>query len=503
MNKITLVVLAALAASASSLAQTVPFQSTLRSTTGSGIGQSPLPTGSQFDPRVEAAIQYVGNLTLVEDGEPQIDQAGLELAPGFYASYSTGMFVGAIDYSLIGRAWEDSDFDDVSHRLSANGAWVAIPEWFRVSAQASYDDSVIDPRAGLNYGSLGIFGPGNLVETATASVAPELQHRFGWAEFTARYAYGRTWYLDEGKGQPAVGFVSNQDSTDQSAYVSLGTADTGSPLYATTFYEWEKSEFDTALPYEYERAGLDVGYQVTRTLTLLGDVGRESDLDESTTEGGLDSSFWSAGLRWQPNERTSAEGRYGERFFGSSWSLAATHQARQLEFSASYSEEPTVETRTLSLGDFDPGTLPPGLPDVNPGSINSAPFISRNANAGIRAAGSRTTLSLTAYQNERDYLRAARADETDTGVGLVATRQLASNLSADLELSWSEFERSFAVDPNDPVDGGTYDDVQAILRLNRGSGAHLTLSAEAGYLERSGDTEYDGWWTGLRARWTP
>ena len=43
-----------------------------------------------------------------------------------------------------------------------------------------------------------------------------------------------------------------------------------------------------------------------------------------------------------------------------------------------------------------------------------------------------------------------------------------------------------------------------MARLNRQSGDKLTLSAEAGYLTRSGDLEdYDGWWTGLRARWTP
>lgn len=503
MNTLTPAVVAALAVSAGAAAQTVPFQSTLRNTTGIGIGRSELPKGARFEPRVEAAIQYVANLTLVEDAEPQVDMAGLEMAPGFYASYSSGVFTGAIDYSLIGRSWEDSDFNDVSNRLSANGEWVAIPEWFRVGSQASYDDTVIDPSAGLDYGGLGIFGPGNLAEVATASIVPVLQHRIDWVEFTAQYAYGRTWYLDEGKGQPTVGFVTDQDSTDQSIDVSVGIADTGSPLHAAAFYEWQDSEYETALPYRYERAGLEGGYRITRTLTLLGDAGSESDLDENTTEGGLDSTFWSAGLRWQPNERTSAEGRYGERFFGSSWSLAATHQVRQLEFSASYSEEPTVETRTLSLGDFDPGTLPTGVPDLNPGSINSAPHIARNANVGLRAVGSRTTLSLTAYQDERDYLRAARADETDTGIAFGATRQIASNLSTDLVLSWSEYERSFALVPNDPTSDETNDDLQAILRLNRASGAHMTLSAEAGYLERSGDTEYDGWWVGLRARWTP
>ena len=501
MNRITLAVMVALAGAAAH-AQTSPFQSPSRNSFGSGIGQSALPKGGQLELRVESALQYVSNMTLAEDGDPQIDQAGLELAPGFYGSYSSGNFIGAIDYSLIGRAWEDSDFNDVSQRMNANGRWSAVPEWFSVNGQASYNDSVIDTRAGLNYGGLGIFGPGNLTEVATASVSPVLQHQFNAVEFTAQYSYGRTWYLDEGKGQPVVGFVTDQDSTDQSAYVGVGTADKGAPLYGTAFYEWQKSEYDTALPYKFERAGLDAGYQVTRTLALVGDVGAESDLDASTTQGGLDSDFWSLGLRWVPNERTSAEGRYGERFFGSSWSLSVRHQARMLEFTASYSEEPTVETRTLSLGDFDPGTLPPGGSNIDFGRLSSSPFIARNASAGIRAVGSRTTLGLTGYHYERDYLRATREDETGFGGAFTATRQLASNLSADFTLSYDDYDRSFDLDPLATGTSGDQD-TQAIVRLNRQSGEKLTLSAEAGYLTRSGDQDYDGWWTGLRARWTP
>ena len=276
------------------------------------------------------------------------------------------------------------------------------------------------------------------------------------------------------------------------------------------YYDWQKSEYDNALPYKYERAGLDLGYRVARTLTLLGTFGVESDLDESSTEGGLDSSYWNAGARWEPNERTSAEARYGERFFGSSWLLDVRHRARLLEFYASYSEEPTVETRTLSLGDFNPGELPPGAPNVGTGRLNSSPFVARNAAAGVTAVGSRTTLRLAAYQNERDYLRALRQDDTQTGLSFGATRQIASNLSADFDVSYSLWE--YEVD-NAAGSAGTsdYEDITTTLRLNRQTGKNLTLSAEAGYLTRSSDAEdapltdqdYDGWWVGLRARWTP
>lgn len=502
---------ALLAMAGTAAAQTVPFQAPQRWQIGSGVGQADLPKGGVFEPRIEAAVQYVGNIDLAADGEPQIDTAGFEAAPGFYASYSSGTARAAIDYSLVARWWEDSDFNDVSQRLGANGEWNVVPEWFSLRGQATYDDAVIDPRVSANYGGLGIFGAGNLTEYATASLSPLLRHRFGDLEAIAQYTYGRTWYFDEGKGQPVLGFVSNQDSTDEAVNLSFGTAaDAGARVLASVFYEWQRSEYETALPYKYEQLGIDAGMRVQRTLALVGRVGQESDLDASTTEGGFDSTFWNLGLRWNPNERTMAEGRIGERFFGNTWLLSVTHRARLLEFNASYSEEPTVETRTLSLGGFDPGDLPPSSPGVDLGRLNSSPFVARSATAGVRAVGSRTTMGLSAYQFERDYLQAIRQDETQSGVAFDATRQLASNLSADFGLSYNWYDYA-SIDAIAGSSSSDYRDLTATVRLNRRSGEKLTLSGEAGYLDRNSDgatlpgvsTDYDGWWVGLRARWTP
>ena len=126
----------------------MPYTAPQRFSVGGGIGQQELQRGTVFLPRVEGAIQYVDNINLAEDGDDQIDTAGIEVAPGFYASYSSDAFTGAIDYTLIGRAWEDSDYNDVTHRLAANGEWFAVPEWFAVRGQASYSDTVIDPARG-------------------------------------------------------------------------------------------------------------------------------------------------------------------------------------------------------------------------------------------------------------------------------------------------------------------------------------------------------------------
>jgi len=492
----------ALAMTGVAVAQTVPYQSGQRAAIGSGLGQTALPSGGVFQPRIEAALQYSSNMDLAVSGEEQTDSASLELAPGFYASYSTGAVTAAIDYALVGRAWEDSDANDVTHSLAANGEWMAIPEWFALRGQATYGDTIIDSRESLNYGGRGTFGRSNLTEVATATGSPILRHRFGDFEVVAQYSYGRTWYLDEGKGELDGGFDLGRDAIDQDANFRFGTAESGSRLTGGVFYDWQDSDFENQLPYRFERAGIDAGLQISRTLSIVADGGKESALQLSTTEGGLDEDFWSAGLRWAPNERSSAEARYGERFFGESYSISVNHAARLLEFQASYSEDPMVETRRLSLFDIFPGELPPGIPDFDLGLYNR-PYVAKDANLGVSAAGSRTTLRLSIYQYERDFIDEALVNETSQGVRLGATRRLASNLTADLSLSYSDIER--ADDFDNPLSTATSSDydTEALLRLNRMSGGKLTLSGEAGWFQRSGGLDYDGWWVGLRAKYEP
>lgn len=508
---ITALAMVAGAAQAQGAAYTTPqpYQAPVRYTIGTGIGQQGLQRGTVFLPRVEGAIQYVSNINLARDDEREIDTAGLEVAPGFYASYFSNAFTGAIDYSLIGRVWGDSDYNDVSHRLAANGQWYAVPEWFSLRGQASYYDSVLNPSRSLNYGRLGIFGASNLTDVATASISPVLSHNFNRFQFTAQYSYGWTWYLNEGKGQPTFGFVTQQDSEDQFAKLSLGTAQDGRRLSGQIYYDWQHSEYETAIPYEYERAGISLSWRLGRSLSLVGDYGWESDLLESTTEGGLDSEFWSAGFRWTPNDRNFVEARTGDRFFGQSYSLQVRHRARLLEFTASYSEEPTVQTRELSLGDFDPGELPPDDPRFDFGRFNSVPYVRKGGFGSIALVGSRTRLDLRAFYYERDYLRGVsigtfqRRDELQKGVGLRSTRQLASNLSMELDLLYTEYERSLPeLEPLEDSITKDYD-TQAVFRLNRETSPRFVVTAEAGYLNRSGDTDYDGWWVGLRGRWSP
>lgn len=476
------------------------YDSINREKYGSGLGQEPLPTGLTVEPRADVSLQYAANLDLAADGEPQIDMAGIEAAPGFYAAYSSARATGVLDYALIARAWEDSDYNDVSQRLAGNGRWAVAPGWFYLLGDASYRDAVIDPAQSRHFGGLGIFGSSNLAEVATLSVSPTLQHAFGAFEGLARYTYGRLWHFDVPDDFDSL---QQQDSVDEAARLSFGTREAARPYGFTLAYDWQQTEYETSLPYQYERLGLDTHWLVGGGVSLLAGGGVESDLEEDSSSGGLDTDFWNVGLRWRPDERTSAEARYGQRFFGDSYSVLISRQQRIFEFQASYAEDPEVRTRRQSLAGFEPGELPPGTPEDDYIGNAGQPYVGKNARVSVGAQGSRTALRLSVNRFERDYLSGDLADDVRANILLTARRDLASNLKGEFDIRYSEFERTQSATGPDPDLTTDYSDYEFIVRVKRDMGRSLTATAETGYLERTGDTEYDGWWVALRLRYVP
>jgi len=460
------------------------------------------PPGLDVQPRIDSALLFVGNINLAENSQDEIDVAGIEGAPGIHASYRSNRADGTFDYTLIGRAFEDEDYDSVSHLLDANGRYMMVQDLLFVNAQAGYSDSVIDAARGTNYGGTGLFNRSNMEETGRASITPSLTHQFKGVRFDASYTYGQVWYFESDDAPPPdllfTGF--NEDSEDQRFNVSLGTRDAGSAATLRAFYEWQHSDYELSLPYEYERTGLDTSLQLSRSLRLVADGGVETDLTKTTTEGGLDAEFWHAGFRWEPDSRTSFDARYGERFFGDSYSLEARRESKWLTLRASYTEDPEVETRRIGV-DFDPNDFPLP-PSADFSFLSASPYVRKDAVLTAIAEGVRTHLRLDAYDRKRAYIQDLLPDERVTGVLFNVARDIGSDLYGEIDMRYEDILRGQrSILPSEPVQFHGYDR-DVTLRLTWEAYVNFTTSAEAGYLARSGDRHYDGEWLALRFRYT-
>lgn len=483
------------------------YQSELRSQFERDVDRTEPTLGWFVQPRIESALYMIKNINLAQEGsgEEEIDLAGIEVVPGIYASYDSARARGFVDYSLIGRLWEDSDLNEVSHRLTASGDYLAVPEWFRIGGHATYSDGVIDPTRSFNYGGMGLFDHTNSSERLTASVSPEIFHDFRDFRFDARYTYGRVWYLDsESDPTRPIYTLYQDDSVDQSALVSLST-NRDRNWTGRVYYEWQYSDFTSTVDYKYERVGVELGRSLTRTLSAVGDYGLESDLDESTTAGGLDSSFWHAGLEWRPDTRTNVEARYGQRFFGDSWSFNLSRDTRWVTIRLSYIEDPTVETRRVGVN-FDPDAIPLPVPGDDLSGFTSFPYVRKDAVATVIAEGAKTRLRLSVYDRNRDYIREFPPDENRQGAQLAVLRDFGAYLYGEIETRYDDIEagrRNLTLpDIEDQEFVYHYYDWDIVARLTWEAYLNFTCSGEVGYLNRSGSFDYDGAWVAFRLRYT-
>ncbi len=495
---------ATLASLACTAVQAQTYQYDLRQMFNTAAPQDRLQPGAFFEGRIESAAMLIGNINLAEDPADEIDSAAIEAAPGFYASYNSNRAQGEIDYTLIGRWFEADDYDSVTHRLSADGNLAVVHDLLFLAGHAGYDQAIIDPARSFNYGDSGLFASQNLTDVANASIVPSLNKEWRHVELNASYSYGRTWYLEDDEfSAPGVFTAYDQDSEDQTAMVSLGTRDERQNATLRASYEWQASDYDISLPYRYERAGLETSLRLSRTFSFVADGGMETDLLETTTDGGLDSEYWHVGLRWEPDERSHIEARYGDRFFGDSYEVQARRQVRQLTFTLSYIEDPEVQTRTVS-SELDPGGPPiPGLPGGSYGAFNSEPYVRKDGRFVAIVEGRRTNVRLDVYDLDRDYIRELLPDEHTTGTSLTVVRDFGSEFYGELQLRYDDIERgAVAALPGEELLQFRDYDRDAMLRLNWEAYVNFMASAEVGWLARSGDSEYDGEWLALRLRYT-
>jgi hypothetical protein len=260
------------------------------------------------------------------------------------------------------------------------------------------------------------------------------------------------------------------------------------------FYLSDRTEYENFLPYRYDQAGVDLGYAINSDLRLVGEYGLETDLTETATDGGLDSSYWMAGVVWEPDERNTLEARVGERFWGNSYFFNFRHRARYLELTARYSETPTTNTnrRVAPPDGLPPGELPedPDFPDFDDQRLE--PFILKSAHVSVAAVGQLTRVQLSYTDNNREYLFSGREEDWRL-----------TQFSVDRELSSNSSARVWYTRRNRIEDGerDTLDNIFA-ARYSREIGRDITASAETAYQIRSeeGRDNADGWWIGLRVR---
>ncbi|WP_019025613.1 MULTISPECIES: TIGR03016 family PEP-CTERM system-associated outer membrane protein [unclassified Thioalkalivibrio] len=391
---------------------------------------SGLATEWDFTPRVTVGVEATDNVRLAPRGQEDADLIG-HARPGFTLRRDGVRNDTRVDYQLNHRTHlSESSEDRTTHMLRARNQTEVIEDTFFVDVTASRREqatSLLDP--------VGIGGStprSNIEETSYYSVSPNLQNEFGtFARQDIRYTYDERHYHRSNRAS----------STGNRAEYTLDSGPTFDRVFWQLAGFYDRLKYEDGLEGEFSEISATLGYNIGRTLRVFGVVGEEFN-DYETLRDENDGSFWEVGVGWTPTPVTSVEARYGERFFGTTRALSATHRSRRASYSVSYTEGITStrdrrEFQAINMADLATGIA--GLAeraelegmtfdewiDQNPeaafGVIDSAVvsqealvegfYLTRSVRANWRYDTGLSVFGVTAYQTRREA-------EFDTGVGL-------------------------------------------------------------------------------------
>jgi len=433
-----------------------------------------IATGAEwdFEPRIALGQSWTDNIALAEDGLEESDWI-TELRPGISVSLESPRVSGELDYEMqILRLDDNSDRDDVFNQLNATGNLVVIPETTFIDAFARYDQENVDSRGRMAFSNL--FLSDNRTDYAVAGLSPYHTDTWGnWGESLVRLnAFGIRYKNTDS------GAVPPNDSDNLRFSAMLGSPEAARGFSWRARGSYSHTDFEQADNFKYAQALIDLGMPVGNRSRLTGRIGKESDVAEDQTQGGLDESIWLLGVTWEPSDRQSLEVRGGDRFYGTAWEASWNRRGSKGELTVDYTEDPTTSSGVVG----DDSLFLPGFPTIDIGSLDSRVFLHKRLTGIASYELARTEIAARVYSDSREYLDLAGGKEDGVGFTLsfdwnAATR---TRIGASVTLEDREFELN-------REDEYAEFDLRVTRQINR------ILAAELGFRHflRNSNTEED------------
>lgn len=403
----------------------------------------------KLEPSLETSATFTDNAR--QSATNPDDALILGVTPGFILRSEGSRRVEAtLQYGMRGVLRFGDDRDDVmQHNLNALGKAEVIEDFLFIDGSARVSQeliSLIGSPAGADVND------SNRAEVASYSVSPHIKKRLGtFAQTELRYTASGTSY-----GENAV---SDAYGNAFSAILASGTRfdDLNWSLNYSIRDNVNRDDVDT----RFESASVTLGYALSRKFRLIGSYGHDWNDYPAPPGTETEGPSYSAGFAWAPTRRTSLEMSAGERYFGSTYSIAARHRTRMTNWNLSYVQDVNDTSqfleRTGTLYDYsclasNGGTVyvsgwqfdfPPApnctLITSYQGPVfdlRSGVFIAKTLRSGVSWNMNKFTYSLNYTDSRRFYTTSSTEDRT-TALALTALYRLSPLTSLNAGLTFT------------------------------------------------------------------
>ncbi len=276
------------------------------------------------------------------------------LSPAIVVSGETSRARVTVSYAPLLYAYaSNSSQTRIDHYFNGAVTGVIVPELFFLDLRGAITQQ---SRTGALGGvSANTYNPRDQVQTISFSATPYLEHRFmGWG--TGRIGYSILRTLQDSRSRD-TNFVNNGFNNGLQGFSNSGLGITGNLTTQRergTFITGENlgrfNLITTAEAVQYSGSGAyhnahrnlisqDVGYALTRTVTLIVGAGYQDIAFSGTPGYHVSEPIWNAGVRWTPQPDTSISIGFARRDGANSLYLdAAASPTARTRVYARYSE---------------------------------------------------------------------------------------------------------------------------------------------------------------------
>lgn len=319
--------------------------------------------------------------------------------------------------SLVG------DKDEFRHNLLANSTTELARDFLFFDLNAGVNQQFADRRQAFS--TVDITQTANRATVSIIDASPYTVNRINgnFAVLTTRYRFS---YFDASRNIT----LNNIDFGDSTSTFHEGTitlaSGTAFNRFTWEFYnQYRKQTITNGTDNDIYESSIDAEYQLNRKIALLGMFGY-TKRNAGFGDAEFDGLIWNVGTRLTPGPRTVLEVRYGQEFFGRTYSVDGRYQITpNMVFTIRYDDR--LQTfQSLILDDFQDGTGNDAQVDQ---LFTDGEFTRyKRWNAAIVGVRGRSTVTVNASYDisegesiDRNYKRKA--------LGVIWARQLSTRLT--------------------------------------------------------------------------
>lgn len=280
---------------------------------------------------LDLGATYTDNVFLAADGMEESEVVYMA-RPEFFLTTDGDRTQANIRYRPEAYWYRDNpDADNVFHVLDASLTTALIRQKLFLELSASNYQSIVVPEGRFPTSNVPISG--NRVDSRMLTIKPYWQQRLGFANLLVEVGYTDAKYDSE----------LLQSNNIRNAVFSLDNHANQQGIAWGLNYNHVRTEYEQSRPWEFQRAGADLGYWVNGTTRIFGAGGAETAIDDiENPSANLDERFWEAGLQYRPSDRLDFEFAAGERSYGSSFRLRLDYDLRRGHTTLTYREAPST-----------------------------------------------------------------------------------------------------------------------------------------------------------------